>query len=94
MENSHGHDHTHKKECCHNNEKVTKAQLIQKILNGFNNYKPLVVILIFCILLSSVQLNPLEPQKFMYNFMGYFFCFLSLFKFFDLKLGIYLNYSR
>lgn len=84
METSHSH-HTLKKECCHNNEKVIKTHLIQKIVDDFNNYKPLIIILIYCILLSSVQLSPLEPQKFMSNFMGYFLVFLSLFKFFDLK---------
>lgn len=84
MENSHSH-HTLKKDGCHNNEKIIKTQLIQKIVNDFNNYKPLIIILILCILLSSIQLSPFELQKFMSNFMGYFFVFLSLFKFFDLK---------
>ncbi|MBP9791641.1 MAG: hypothetical protein KBC27_00295 [Rickettsiales bacterium] len=48
-------------------------------------YKPLIVILIFCVLLPIIQFNPIDHVEFMYCFMGYFFIFLSMFKFFDLK---------
>jgi len=48
-------------------------------------YKPLIIILAFCILLPIVQLESFQEERFMYDFMGYFFVFLSLFKFFDLK---------
>ncbi len=77
MEHSHNHqDHEHP---LHNHSAM------QKFLDGFNVYKPLVVIVVFCILLSIIESNDFIAEKFMYNFMGYFFIFLSLFKFFDLK---------
>jgi hypothetical protein len=50
-----------------------------------SRYKPLIVILICCILLPIIQFNPIDHVEFMYCFMGYFFVFLSMFKFFDLK---------
>ncbi|NRA73833.1 MAG: hypothetical protein HRU36_03725 [Rickettsiales bacterium] len=50
-----------------------------------SNYKPLIIIVIFCLLLSIAQTNPFNTQIFMYYIMGYFFVFFSLFKFFDLK---------
>lgn len=50
-------------------------------------YKPLVIILIFCSVMSlpynAFVVHPFEA--FMSSFMGFFFVFLSLFKFFDLK---------
>jgi hypothetical protein len=47
------------------------------------DYKPLIIVVIFCLLLSLIQLK--ATGTFMYPFMGYFFIFLSLFKFFDLN---------
>jgi len=49
------------------------------------SYQPLLVILIFCVLMSLVQIRPFQADPFMHSFMGYFFIFLSLFKFFDLN---------
>lgn len=51
----------------------------------FHKYKPLIIILIFCLLLPAFQLKSIGSEQFMYYFMGYFFIFLSLFKFFDLN---------
>ena len=68
------------KEYCHKT-----AQLPQSFLHSLRCYAPLIIILIYCILLSSVHMHAPLSQQFMYNFMGYFFVFLSLFKFFDLK---------
>lgn len=48
-------------------------------------YKPLIVILVFCLLIPLSQIQSFEGGKFMSYFMGYFFIFLSLFKFFDLR---------
>lgn len=82
----HPHDrHIHKNDALPNKKNETQTKHIQKILDTINTYKPLIVILIFCALLSIVQLNSFDGPKFMYNFMGYFFILLSLFKFFDLK---------
>lgn len=71
---------------CDNNGR--KNPSFSKILKEkWKNYKPLIIIFIFCIVLSWIQ-NNLENQQvesMMHSFMGYFFIFLSLFKFFDLK---------
>jgi len=48
------------------------------------SYKPLIIILAFCILIPLVTVYSSDPQTLMYFFMGYFFLFLSMFKFFDL----------
>lgn len=73
MEHSHNHqDHLHN-------------YTIQKFLDSFNTYKPLVITIVFCIILSAIESNNFDAEKLMYNFMGYFFIFLSLFKFFDLN---------
>ncbi len=80
MEHSHDH-HIHKADSLHDNQNTT----IPKFRDSFNAYQPLVVVVIFCILLSTIELDYFDTQRFMYNFMGYFFIFLSLFKFFDLK---------
>ncbi|MBA3813671.1 MAG: hypothetical protein H0X26_04155 [Alphaproteobacteria bacterium] len=72
----------------YDNNDRRKSFLSFKILEEkWKNYKPLIIIFIFCIVLSWVQ-NNLETHPFetmMHSFMGYFFIFLSLFKFFDLK---------
>jgi hypothetical protein len=47
------------------------------------DYKPLIIVLIFCVILASNR-TP-ASHSFMYPFMGYFFVFLSLFKMFDLE---------
>ena len=51
--------------------------------NDVTNYKPLIIVVLFCFVLSLIQLK--STGAFMYPFMGYFFIFLSLFKFFDLN---------
>lgn len=58
-------------------------------------YKPLIIILIICCILAFGQNNlAIFPfQKIMHAFMGYFFIFLSLFKFFDLQ-GFVDGFSR
>lgn len=73
---------------CHSTQEERKnPSLTTKLKEKWQSYKPLIIIFIFCILLSWVQ-NNLEThqvESMMYSFMGYFFIFLSLFKFFDLK---------
>lgn len=49
------------------------------------SYKPLIIIVIFCLLIPLIQIHPFALRTFTYAFMGYFFIFLSLFKFFDLS---------
>jgi hypothetical protein len=51
----------------------------------WSSYKPLIIILIFCTLLSVIPSPSLNHDRIMSSFMGYFFIFLSLFKFFDLR---------
>ena len=60
---------------------------INILVEKWKDYKPLLIILIFCMAMSLAQNNFLTQsfQPVMYSFMGYFFVFLSLFKFFDLK---------
>lgn len=82
----HLHDtHNRKKKCCDKKELASKQRLLKKILEAFNRYRPLIIILAFCLLIPLFQITPFDAQKFMYSVMGYFFLFLSLFKFFDLK---------
>ncbi|MBN9542391.1 MAG: hypothetical protein J0G32_01165 [Alphaproteobacteria bacterium] len=47
----------------------------------WKDYKPLIIIVLYCLLLSFI---PKETSAVSYLFMGYFFIFFSLFKFFDL----------
>lgn len=56
-------------------------------MEKWTTYKPLLVVLSFCFLLSFAQNHPFSGRSefFMPFFMGYFFIFLSLFKFFDLN---------
>ncbi len=84
MEHSHD-QHNHKNDCCPEEESTRKNVFLRKVFENLNNYKPLIVIVIFCVLIPFFQIHPLDTQKFMYYIMGYFFIFLSLFKFFDLK---------
>lgn len=81
MENNH-HDLNYKK-CC-GEQKENELSMIQVLQEKWLNFKPLIVILIFCFVLPLAQ-NDFSDHHFMYSFMGYFFTFLSLFKFFDLK---------
>lgn len=46
----------------------------------WQDYKPLIIVVLFCLIVSAVQMGP-----FMYHFMGYFFVLLSMFKLFDLR---------
>lgn len=56
-----------------------------KSLGGiWKDYKPLIIIFIFCLIIPLVQ-NDFRNHTYMYSFMGYFFIFLSLFKFFNLE---------
>ena len=82
----HSHDHSNgKKDCCHEADNISQNILLKKILDTSKSYKPLIIIVTFCLLIPFFQINPFDAQKFMYYIMGYFFIFLSLFKFFDLK---------
>lgn len=70
---------------CHSNHEERKAPcLIKALAEKWVNYKPLIIILIFCVALSSLH-NVSGSYPFMFSFMGHVFIFLSLFKFFDLK---------
>lgn len=83
--NKHIPDQENRKNCCPN---ASKEHIwLQSIKKKWLNYKPLIVIVIFCLILPYAQTYK-EVQAFeslMYGFMGYFFIFLSIFKFFDLK---------
>jgi len=69
------HHQRDKKDCC------AGRGAFGRIAEKVASYKPLILILGFCVLLSYV----LQPERCMEAFMGYFFIFFSLFKFFDLK---------
>ena len=81
-------DHTHhkedKKDCCHEVHKSVTHIWFQVIKEKWSNYKPLIIILIFSLILSFSN-NNFKFWSLMYSFMGYFLIFLSMFKFFDLK---------
>ena len=77
--------HTDDKKDCHQSENKTSHCCSRQMLDKIYVYKPLIIIVIFCLLLSYAQVSPFELKKFMNYVMGYFFIFLSLFKFFDLK---------
>lgn len=83
MEHSHNH-HDHENPL-HNHKGISQNTSIQKFLDNFNTYKPLVITVVFCIILSTIESNHFDAEKLMYNFMGHFFIFLSMFKFFDLN---------
>jgi len=84
MEN-HSLHHKDKKESCHSDSPNVDSMGLQNIRESLMSYKPLIVILVFCLLIPLSQIQPFEAEKFMSYFMGYFFTFLSLFKFFDLR---------
>lgn len=73
------------KACCHEKPTNLSPDFVQKFREKLVSYKPLLVILIFCLIIPLAQIHLFEQSKYMYYFMGYFFIFLSLFKFFDLK---------
>lgn len=81
--------------CCKKNPKHHKFPFYYKIKETLSNYKPLSIILAFCFVLSIVK-NSNGTIYFnfsMHLFMGYFFIFLSLFKFFDIQ-GFARNFSH
>lgn len=61
--------------------------LLAKAKEQWTQYRPLIVIVLFCALLPITQkhLSATPSMSIMYGFMGYFLVFLSMFKFFDLK---------
>jgi len=65
--------------CCSDQAGKTVPYLLDKLVEKWQSYQPLIIILTFCVVLSF------SHGHFMTSFMGYFFLFLSLFKFFDLK---------
>ena len=65
-----------------NNSKITSSYYLEKLTQKLLSYKPLIIIIIFCLILPFCHQG---SENFMYRFMGYFFIFLSMFKFFDLK---------
>jgi len=74
-----------KSKSCHGNHgENTTPCFLNMLIKTMIKYKPLIIIITFCIILSLIQ-NGLGTHHFMYSFMGYFFVLLSLFKFFDLK---------
>lgn len=81
-------NHPSSEEKRYDNNNGRKDTVFFRILGEkWENYKPLLIIFIFCIVLSWTQSNLETPflERMMHSFMGYFFIFLSLFKFFDLK---------
>lgn len=69
------------KSCCHavNNKKKLSSVTTRKLLQ----YKPLLIIVLFTLVLSYI--HAYNSISFMYGLMGYFFLFLSMFKFFNLN---------
>jgi len=56
----------------------------QGFLEGIDKYKPIILVFAYCLLLAFVQAGSEHSVSGMHAFMGYFFIFLSIFKFFDL----------
>jgi len=77
-------DHSHKKCLGGSLDHERERSFINLLKGKWQSYRPLVVIFIFCLLLPLIQ-SDFTNQHYMYSFMGYFFIFFSLFKFFDLK---------
>jgi hypothetical protein len=74
--------HNHEK--CHSDHAEKQHSFFNSIKKEWKNYKPLIIIVVFCFILPVTQ-DDLGNQHYMYSFMGYFFIFFSLFKFFNLK---------
>lgn len=74
-------------EKCHDEGEKIDTFISQTFRKKWTDYKPLIVVITFCFVLSIAQNHfyILHSESLMYFFMGYFFVFLSLFKFFDLK---------
>lgn len=72
--------------CQHEGDKINTFST-QTFRKKWTDYKPLIIIVTFCLILSLAQnqFDIFHPESLMCSFMGYFFVFLSLFKFFDLK---------
>lgn len=70
-----------------NHTQDQKKRSLQAIKEQWIAYKPLIVIFIFSLILPFFQkyIGTHTSGSLMYGFMGYFFVFLSLFKFFDLE---------
>jgi hypothetical protein len=81
----HSHHHKKNRTSNHHDHKADQHTVRGKILEGVKNYTPLITIFIFCILIPAAHIDSFDPSKFMDYFMGYFFIFLSMFKFFDIK---------
>lgn len=86
MEN-HNHHLESKRDANHKIYSNKSIPIIQVIKEKLLSYKPLIVIFIFCLILSFVQnyFKVHQLELLMYSFMGYFLVFLSMFKFFDLE---------
>lgn len=80
-------DQENKKSCCSLPNVNQKDVWLQTIKKKWLTYKPLIIIVVFCLILAYAHSYKeiQQSESFMYGFMGYFFIFLSLFKFFDLK---------
>lgn len=93
MDKEHAHCHIKSNE----SEKIATPSYFNKIVDSFKQYLPLVIILLFSFLLSvSHQLGlKAHYHSSMSLFMGYFFIFLALFKFFDIPgfVSNFLNYD-
>jgi hypothetical protein len=63
----------------HKDKKFLNSVAIRKLLE----YKPLLIIVIFALILSYI--HAYNSRSFMYGLMGYFFLFLAMFKFFNLN---------
>jgi hypothetical protein len=72
---------------CHLENLHKDSSLLIDIKAAVFNYKPLIIILLFCCVLTTARNNiaTLPSQTLMHMWMGYFFIFLSMFKFFDMR---------
>lgn len=60
-----------------------KNSLISVAISKLVQYKPLLIIVLFSLVLSYI--HAYNSSSFMYGLMGYFFLFLAMFKFFNLN---------
>ncbi len=67
----------------HKKNREDKNFLISVAVRKLLEYKPLLIIVIFALILSYI--HAYNSSSFMYGLMGYFFLFLAMFKFFNLK---------
>jgi hypothetical protein len=75
------------KTCCAGKHVHEGPSFLQKLFKAGNDYKPLILILLFSFLMALIQNRFAEQMStaIMHSFMGFFFIFLSLFKFFNIK---------